>query len=150
VLGINTSPVNAEVQIGGMAWRVDVAPFCREVGGGTALRRRLDRYLYVLLTQRAQTAICAYFHVVEERLARWFLMTRDRAHSDEFHLTHEQMSGILGVRRAGITRAAIALQARSLIRYSRGEVRILDGEGLEAAACECYASDRRIYAHGLS
>jgi CRP-like cAMP-binding protein len=145
LLGVNTSPVRALVQGAGRAWRVSATTFQREVALNAGLRAALNRYLYVFLSQLMQTATCTRFHLVEARLARWLLMTRDRAHSSQFHITHEFLAYMLGVRRVGVTSAALALQRRKLIRYSRGNLTILDVRGLETAACPCYSIDKKIY-----
>ena len=150
LLGVEVASLRALVQGAGPALRIDAAQFSRELKGSPALRQRLNSYLYVLFTQLAQMAACARFHVVEARLARWLLMTRDRAQSNEFRITQDFLGYMLGVRRAGITRAASTLQKRRLIRYSRGRMRILDARGLEGASCECYATAAQTYARVMA
>jgi CRP-like cAMP-binding protein len=146
LLGVETTSLRVLVQGAGPALRIDAAQFGRELKRSAPLRKRLNLYLYVLITQLTQMAPCARYHLVEARLARWLLMTRDRAQSSEFPLTQEFLAYMLGVRRAGITRAASNLQKRRLIRYSRGKMRILNSRALEAVSCDCYAAAAQMYA----
>jgi CRP-like cAMP-binding protein len=138
VLGHAESGVRALVQGTGTALRMAAARFRKEFRLNPPLQKELYRYTHALMAQISQTAACNRFHVVEARLARWLLMTSDRVKSDRFRMTHEFLGHMLGVRRVGVTKAAQALQKRSLIRYSRGDIAVLDRPGLEAAACECY------------
>jgi CRP-like cAMP-binding protein len=149
LLGVDVAPLRALVQGDGGALRIDAAALRAFVARTPAFGRVLDRYVFVLMTQLAQMAACTRFHLVEPRLARWLLMTRDRGGRDDFSMTQGFLAYMLGVRRAGIAQAAAALQRRRLIRYVRGNITILDGPGLEARACECFASANAIYARAL-
>lgn len=137
-LGHDTTQVRAVVQRAGSASRMEGARFHVEVERSPALQRMLYRYTDALLAQAIQIAVCSRFHVLEARLARSLLVTRDRLQSDRFHLTHEFLAHALGVRRVGVTKAASALQQQGLINYSRGNIEILDADGLAAASCTCY------------
>ncbi|MES2685355.1 MAG: Crp/Fnr family transcriptional regulator [Pseudomonadota bacterium] len=149
VLGVADAPWRALVQGQGAAWRMGTAAFKRELALSPALQRGLKHYLYVLMAQQAASAGCLRFHLIGQRLARWLLMSQDRAHSDSFHVTHEFLAYMLGMRRVGVTAAASAMQKAGLIEYHRGELRVLNRSGLEAAACACYAADRQAYAQLL-
>ncbi len=145
VLGVTTAPLQALVQGAGLALRVEQKAFRRQLALSEPLRRHLLRYVYVLMAQQATTANCLRFHQIGPRLARWLLMSQDRAHADHFHLTQEFLAHMLGVRRVGITAAASALQRSGLIAYRRGELQVLDRRGLETAACTCYSVDQSLY-----
>ena len=105
----------------------------------------MNRYLYVLMAQLAESTACVRFHQIGPRLARWLLMSQDRSQASSFDVTQEFLAYMLGVRRVGITAAAGELQRSGLIAYSRGKLTVLDREGLEAASCGCYAADRKAY-----
>lgn len=137
-MGVSTSQNQAVVQGAGSAMKIKASAFRKECNNGGALPRFLRRYTHSLVTQITQSAVCNQFHSVNARLARWLLMTHDRMKSDEFALTQDFLSNMLGVRREGVSRAAGELQKRKLIRYSRGSLTVLDRAGLEATSCGCY------------
>lgn len=141
-LGADVSPVRALVQGPGQAMKMKAQPFCRALTANPALHASVQRYAYERMVQITRSVACNRFHAVKPRLARWLLMTRDRAGADEFHLTHAFLSYVLGVRRVGVTTAAVQLQEHGLIEYRRGDIRIVDHAGLEAAACSCYGLSR--------
>jgi CRP-like cAMP-binding protein len=145
VLGVKTTALHAVVQGSGKAWRIAPAPFRGELVRSAALRECLNRYMFVLMSQFAVSAACLRFHLIGPRLARWLLMTQDRTHTDTFHVTHEFLAYMLGVRRVGITAAAGTLQRKGLIEYRRGTLVVRNRRGLEAAACGCYTTDRKSY-----
>ncbi len=148
-LGIRTSPFDALVQGPGEAWRIGARSFRAELEGSLPLRRALALYVHVRTVQLARSSCCQRFHAVAPRLARWLLMSQDRAHGSRFEMTHEFLACMLGVRRSGVSMAAAGLQKDGLIRYSRGELTVLDRKGMEAVACSCYAADRLAYSEFL-
>ena len=149
-MGVNKSRNRALVQGAGTAMRMKSAALRKEVNNGNALRNLLHLYTHSLLTQISQSAACNRFHLVNARLARWLLMTHDRVAGDEFHLTQEFLSHMLGVRREQVTLAAGSLQKRKLISYSRGQIKILNRTGLEAVACKCYRLVKEEYDNFLN
>ena len=138
-MGVSSSSTRALVQGSGTAMRMSSAAVRTEANRLGSLHRLLHRYSHSLLTQVSQSSACNLSHLVNARLARWLLMTYDRLGAEEFPLTQEFLSNMLGVRREGVSKAAGALQAAKLIRYSRGIITLLDRGGLEAKSCECYA-----------
>jgi len=138
-MGVKVSSTRALVQASGSAMRMTSAAVRDEANRLGSLHRLLHRYSHSLLTQISQSSACNRFHAVDSRLARWLLMTRDRVGVDDFRLTQDFMSNMLGVRREGVNKAAGALQTRKLISYSRGVIKVLNRPGLEAISCACYA-----------
>ena len=138
VLGTQLSPFRTVVLSAGQALRIKVRVFAKEFRDSEVLRGAVLSYVQALIVQISENAACNRFHVIEQRLARWLLMMRDRLSIDHFHITHETMGQLLGVRRVGVTNAALALKQQGLIDYSRGAIDILDGRGLQKVACGCY------------
>jgi CRP-like cAMP-binding protein len=132
-------PLAAVVQIRGEGLRMSAAAFREEVWRHGALLERAHLFAHALLVQIAQSAACLHHHSVNQRCARWLLMTQDRVKEDEFELTQDLLAQMLGVRRASVSAAAGRLQAEGLIRYRRGSIAVVDRAALERASCECYA-----------
>lgn len=138
-MGVPTSRTLALVQGAGSAVRMKAATLRRESDHVGAFHVLLHRYAHSLLTQMSLSSACNRFHTLNSRLARWLLMTQDRIGADQFRLTQEFMSNMLGVRREGVNKAAGELQRKKLVRYSRGQMAVLDRAGLEKISCACYA-----------
>jgi CRP-like cAMP-binding protein len=150
ILKVGVTPYWSMVQIQADALRISAAALAREFDRGEQLHDLLLKYTHSLLAHVTQSAVCNRFHTVQERLCRWLLLSRDRVKSDTINLTQEFISQMLGTARTGVTMAAVPLQDAGLIRYRRGKITILDGEGLESAACECYTIVRKEVGHVLA
>jgi CRP-like cAMP-binding protein len=137
ILGGSETKV-ATVQAAGTALKIRAEKLREEFGRGAALQNALLRYTHALMTQISQSVVCNVRHQVDGRMARWLLMLHDRLETDEFELTHEFMSHMLGVRRSSISEVAYKLQERGFIHYERGHIRMLDRKGMEDFTCECY------------
>lgn len=148
-LGAKTSNNCAVVQGAGFALRMTAADFLKETKNG-GLPKILQHFTHSLLTQISQSAACNRFHTIESRLARWLLMTHDRMQTDEFKIIQEFLSNMLGVRREAVNKAATHLQQQQLIKYSRGNLSILNRTGLETAACRCYLIIKKDYDNFLN
>ena len=138
-LGVNISRVRAVVQGTGRALSMKADDFRIECARGDMLNDILRRFANSMMVQISQSAVCFRFHLIEQRLARWLLMTSDRMEKDDFKVTQEFLSNMLGVRREAVNRAAKLLEKLGLLANSRGSVDILDRPGLEEAACVCYS-----------
>lgn len=133
---------NAMVVVGGPSWRMSAARFRGELMSEPALMQMMLRYVQALITQVAQTAVCNRHHSIDQALCRWLLMSQDRVRGAPLQLTHELIARLMGVRREGVTEAAVRLQRLGLIRYTRGLITVTDRAGLERSACECYGQVR--------
>jgi len=143
LLGDTQAPTSVYIQVPGAGFRVKVAAFRQALERSTSLRIALLHYAHAFFNQVGQSVACAHHHSIEQRCCRWLLMTYDRMETEEFLLTQEFLAMMLGVRRAGVTVAANALQKAGLIRYRRGHVTILDVPGLLKCSCECYAVSKK-------
>ncbi len=137
-MGGESTPSRAVVQSAGQAWRLPAAVIKSEFKRAPVLHLLL-RYTQALITQMAQTAVCNRHHSLDKQLCRWLLLSLDRLQGNELAMTQELIANMLGVRREGVTEAALKLQEAGLIRYGRGRITVLDRPGLEKRTCECYA-----------
>lgn len=148
-MGVKTSPNRALVQGAGSALRMKATTLRSMTDNGGSLSRLLRRYSYSLWAQLSQSSVCNLYHPIDARLARWLLMTRDRMEANEFPITQEFLSSMLGVRREGVNKAAGKLQHQRLISYTRGILTILKPAGLGASACKCYRIIKKEYDRAL-
>jgi CRP-like cAMP-binding protein len=142
-MGGDTTPSRAVVQSAGQSYRLDAQILKMEFHRAGPVQRLLLRYTQALITQMAQTAVCNRHHSIDQQLCRWLLLSIDRLSSNELRMTQELIANMLGVRRAGVSEAALKLQDAGLIRYSHGHIEVLDRPGLEKRTCECYGVVKR-------
>jgi len=142
-MGGETTPSRAVVQSAGKAYRLEARILKEEFHRAGPMQRLLLRYTQALITQMAQTAVCNRHHSIDQQLCRWLLLSMDRLPSNELTMTQELIANMLGVRRPGVTEAAMKLQDAGLIRYSYGHIEVLDRPGLEKRVCECYGVVKR-------
>ncbi|MFM0198036.1 Crp/Fnr family transcriptional regulator [Paraburkholderia strydomiana] len=142
-MGGETTPSRAVVQSAGKAYRLDAQILKDEFHRAGPVQRLLLRYTQALITQMAQTAVCNRHHSIDQQLCRWLLLSLDRLSSNELKMTQELIANMLGVRRSGVTEAALKLQVAGLIRYAHGHIEVLDRPGLEERVCECYEVVKR-------
>ena len=144
-MGGESTPSRAVVQSAGQGWRLRSRAVKEEFERPGPVMHLLLRYTQALITQMAQTAVCNRHHTLDQQLCRWLLLSLDRLGSSELVMTQELIANMLGVRREGVTEAALRLQKHGLIRYARGHLMVLDRPGLEARTCECYAVVKKEY-----
>jgi CRP-like cAMP-binding protein len=144
-MGGESTPSRAVVQSAGHGFRLNAKAVKLEFEASPAVMHLLLRYTQALITQMAQTAVCNRHHSLDEQLCRWLLLSLDRLSGSELNMTQELIANMLGVRREGVTEAALKLQKAGLIQYSRGRILVLDRPGLELRSCECYAVVKKEY-----
>jgi CRP-like cAMP-binding protein len=144
-MGGGSTPSRAVVQSAGAGFRLSAASLKQEFLRSGPVMNLLLRYTQALITQMAQTAVCNRHHSLDQQLCRWLLLSLDRLAGDELQMTQELIANMLGVRRGGVTDAAMKLQDAGLIRYSRGRIHVMDRLGLEQRSCECYAVVKKEY-----
>jgi len=144
-MGGESTPSRAVVQSAGMGWRMKSAVIKEEFNRSHAVMHLMLRYTQALITQMSQTAVCNRHHSLDQQLCRWLLLSLDRLQGSELAMTQELIANMLGVRREGVTEAALKLQKLGLISYARGHITVLDRPGLEARTCECYAVVKKEY-----
>jgi CRP-like cAMP-binding protein len=144
-MGGESTPSRAVVQSAGKGFRLKAQVLKEEFNRAGPVLHLLLRYTQALITQMAQTAVCNRHHSLDQQLCRWLLLSLDRLQGDELVMTQELIANMLGVRREGVTEAALKLQSAGLIRYTRGRITVLDRAGLEQRTCECYAVVKKEY-----
>jgi len=144
-MGGESTPSRAVVQSGGIGYRLPAKIICQEFDRSLPFMHLLLRYTQALITQMSQTAVCNRHHSLDQQLCRWLLLSLDRLQGNELCMTQELIANMLGVRREGVTNAALNLQREGVISYSRGHIKVLDRPALESRTCECYAVVKKEY-----